>query len=212
MMIYRCFSCLFIAFSLLFTLSGCGSTPSVNEFPPTEDTVKVVAEQLGWTLDSDGTQSWTENQIIYILENDDQAQVSLSCALIDEKRILNAICTTSLLPDKPQFTWESSKEILTLAEKLYGGFDDGEIYQTFSDQSIPEPEVSTANSDASTWQESLNWEAECPTGYGRVRWAISSGTVEHNFPSSTVQDWRTTFSISLYESKEAYHSIQPFSF
>jgi hypothetical protein len=77
----------------------------------------------------------------------------------------------------------------------------------FSEQSIPEPEVSTTNSDAPTWQESLNWEAECPTGYGRARWSISSGTVEHDFPSSAIQDWRTTFSISLYESKDTYERM-----
>lgn len=203
---YR-FSRILLVSSLLFILSGCGSTPSATDFPPTEESLKFSAEQLGWTLDADGTQSWSENQIICTLKNDEQTQVSISCASIDGNRILIANCTAAFLPDKPQFTWETWKEVLTLAETLYGNFDEGDLYQSFSEQSIPEPEVSTTNSDAPTWQESLNWEAECPTGYGRARWSISSGTVEHDFPSSAIQDWRTTFSISLYESKDTYERM-----
>ena len=203
---YR-FSRIRLVSSLLFILSGCGSTPSATDFPPTEESLKFSTEQLGWTLDADGTQSWSENQIICTLKNDEQTQVSISCASIDGNRILIANCTAAFLPDKPQFTWETWKEVLTLAETLYGNFDEGDLYQSFSEQSIPEPEVSTTNSDAPTWQESLNWEAECPTGYGRARWSISSGTVEHDFPSSAIQDWRTTFSISLYESKDTYERM-----
>lgn len=127
--------------------------------------------------------------------------------MIDGNWVLTENCTITLLPDKPQFTWEKWKEALFLAEALYSGFDEGELYQSFSAQSIPDSELSAEGFDKSTGQEVLTWKVECPTGYGRVRWVISPVTVEHSFPSSEVQDWRESLSISLYESKNAYEVL-----
>ena len=204
---HRRIACLLLACSMLWTLSGCGSGASVPEFPPAEETVRTAADNLGWTLDSEGTQSWAENHILYALETEDQVKVSASCALADGKRILIETCDAMFLPDKPQFAWEDWKEAVTLAETLYGGFSEGELYQTLSGQEIPELEIPSEGSDAPTGQESLSWEAELPAGYGRVRWSVSAGTVEHNFPSPVIQDWRVLFTISLYESREAYEVI-----
>ncbi len=204
---HRCFGCLLLTFFLLWGLSGCGSDASAPEFPPTVETVQTVVEELGWTLDPEGTQSWAEDQILYALEIEDQRKVSVSCALVEGNRFLTEDCVVTLLPDKPQFAWEDWKEVMTLAETLYGGFSEGELYQTLSEQDIPEPEIPPAGLDTPTGQESLSWEVESPAGYGRVRWSISAGTVEHNFPSPIIQDWRIIFSVSLYESKDAYESM-----
>lgn len=203
---HRRIACLLLACSMLWTLSGCGSGASVPEFPPAEETVRTAADNLGWTLDSEGTQSWAENHILYALETEDQVKVSASCALADGKRILIETCDAMFLPDKPQFAWEDWKDAVTLAETLYGGFSEGELYQALSGQSIPEPEIPPAGPGTPTGQEALSWEVELPAGYGTVRWSICAGSVEHTFLSPVIKDWRMFFTVSLYASKEDYES------
>lgn len=199
--------CLLFTFSLLWALSGCGSDASAPEFPPTVETVQTVAEELGWTLDPEGSQTWAEDQILYALETDERMKVSVSCATVEGKRFLTENCVVTLFPDKQQFAWEDWKGAVTLAETLYGGFSEGEFYQVLSEQDIPEPEILPSGPDAPTGRESLRWEAEFPAGYGRVWWSIGAGTVEHNFPSPSIRDWQVLLSISLYESKEAYEGM-----
>lgn len=203
----RCLGWLLLTASLVWMLSGCGSDSFVPEFPPTVETVQNVAEKLGWTLDPEGTKSWADDQILYDLEIDGQTRASVSCALVGEKRFLTENCVVMFLPDKPQFAWEDWEKTVTLAETLYGGFAEGELYQALSEQDIPEPEISTAELDTPIGRESLNWEVELPMGYGRVQWSIDAGTVEHNFPSPIIRDWRVIFNVSLYESKNAYESL-----
>lgn len=205
------FRCALLAFSLLWTLPSCGSNSSAPEFPPTVETVQTVAEGLGWVLDPEGTQSWAENQILYTLEFEDQTSIWVSCALIEEARFLTETCAVMRLPDKPQFAWEDWKEAVTLAETLYGGFSEGDFFQALSEQEMPEPEIPLTAADAPIGQESLSWEVELPAGYGRVWWSIGAGTVEHNFPSPVIRDWRITFTVSLYESREDYENISKIS-
>ena len=204
---HRRFGCLLLTFFLLWVLPGCGSDTSAPEFPPAVETVRTVAEELGWILDPEGTQSWAEDQILYALEIEGQTSVTVSCSLVEGKRFLAENCVVRLLPDKPQFAWEDWKEVVTLAETLYGGFSEGEFYQTLSEQNMPEPKIPPTGPDAPTGQESLSWEAELPAGYGRVRWSISAGTVEHSFPSPIIRDWQILLSVSLYESKETCESM-----
>lgn len=171
------------------------------------DTMQTVVERLGWTLNPEGTKSWTDGQMLYDLEIDNQTRASVSCAIVEEGRFLSENCVVVSIPDKPQFAWEAWKEVVTLAETLYGGFTEGEFYQALSEQDIPEPEISMTELDVPTGRESLNWEVELPGGYGRVQWSINAGTVEHDFPSPMIRDWRITFSVSLYESKNAYERM-----
>lgn len=205
------FGYLLLAFLILCTLSGCGNNSSAPEFPPSAEVVQTAAEKLGWVLAPEETQSWAENQILYTLEREDETRVSVSCALAEKTRFLTESCAVALLPAKPQFDWEDWKDALTLAETLYGGFSEGELYQALSEQEMPEPEIPLEGSDIPTGQESLSWEVECPAGYGRVQWSISAGTVEHGFPSPTIHDWRITFTTSLYESKDGYERISAVS-
>lgn len=201
---HRRFVCLLLTFFLLWTLPGCAGDASAPEFPPSAETVQTVAEKLGWTLDPDGTQSWAEDQILYSLGTDDQRWASVSCALVEGKHVLIENCAAASLPDKPQFAWEDWKDAVSLAETLYGGFSEGEFYQTLSGQNIPEPEIPPAGLNSPADRESLSWEAEFPAGYARVSWSVSPGTVEHNFPSPIIRDWRTLLRVSLYESKKDY--------
>lgn len=200
----RRLGCLLLAISMLWALSGCVSAP---EFPPTEETVQTAVEQLGWTLDRSETQSVREGQVIYTIETGDQARVSVGCTAAEGKRVLNEACFVTMLPEKPEFSWADWEKAVTLAQTLYGGFDEGELYQALSEQDMPEPQSPLAGSDTPTGQESLNWEVELPAGYARVRWLISTGEVEHVFPEPIIKNWRGTFFVALYESRDAYESM-----
>ena len=83
-----------------------------------------------------------------------------------------------------------------MAETLYGGFQAGELYKSLSGA------PSESDEDGG-----LTWEAESKAGYVRLRWSPAPGTAEHNFPESTVQDWRETVYISLYPSKGDYENM-----
>ena len=178
---------------LLLTFSGCGHTSAASEFPPKEKTVRMAAEALGWTLDPAGTESWGEGHVLYTLSGADRPQAAVSCALADGKRTMILICTTMNLPEEPVFAWEDWEKAVTLAETLYGGFQAGELYKSLS--GVP----SESDEDGGS-----TWEAESKAGYVRLRWSPAPGTAEHNFPESTVQDWRETVYISLYPSKGDY--------
>ena len=199
-------ACLLLICLSLGMLSGCKNDAPQVEFPPTEETVQTAAEELDWTLDPEKTESWTEDQIVYTLETEDQGKASVSCALMENKRLLVENCVYTQLTDKPQFAWEDWKDAVALAETLYG-FSEGELYQALSEQDIPEPVIPEAGPDTPTGAESLSWEVELPAGYGTVRWFISAGEAEKTFPSPVIQEWQLIFSLSLYESKEAYESM-----
>ena len=178
--------CLVLIFSMLWALAGCGSDAPTPDFPPAEETVQAAAEKLGWTLNPEETQSRTvgqAQQVIYAIETEDQRNVGVSCALSEGNRIFMEHYIAALLPDKPQFAWEDWEKAVTLAETLYGGFDEGELYQALSQQGIPEPQIPAAGPDTRPGTESLRWDVELPAGYAKVQWYISAGAVEHTFPS-----------------------------
>lgn len=195
------FVCLLLTVSMLWTLSACGSR--APEFPPTEETVQAAAEKVGWTLDPEATQT-SEDMVIYTFETGDEVRTSFSFASAEGNRILMGYRMAVFLPDKPEFAWEDWEKTLTLAETLYGGFDEGELYKAFSQQEMPERRTPAAGPDAPVGQEVLLWEAELPAGYALVRWDIRAGAVEHVFPEPIIKSWMMTFRVSIYESKEAY--------
>lgn len=175
---------------LVFWLFKPGAETGV---PLAEETVRAAAERVGWTLDPEATQSQTD-QVIYTLETGDQTRAFVSCTSVDGDRVLQVSRMATFLPDKPEFAWEDWKKAVTLAETLYG-LDEGALYQALSQQDTP------------AGQESLYWEAELASGYGQARWSIGDGEVEHGFPEPTIRNWRATFMLSLYDSKEAYTSM-----
>lgn len=203
---HRLLGCLLLAVSMLWALPGCRGGSAV-EFPPTEETVQAAAERLGWTLDRSETKSVGEDRVTYNIETGDQTWVSVACTAAEGKRILGQGYFAVSLSEKPQFAWEDWEKAVTLAQTLYGGFDEGELYQALSEQDMPELQIPQAGPDTPTGRESLEWEVESPAGYARVRWIISAGEVEHGFPEPTVKNWRETFVIDLYESKDVYQSI-----
>lgn len=187
---------LLLLLALLLALSACGSASAASDFPPKEETVRSAAEALGWTLDPAGTESWAQGHMLYTLSGENLPQVSVSCALVDGKRTMTLICTAMDLPEEPVFAWGDWEKAASLAETLYGGFQEGELYRSLFGAPSERDEDGV-----------LTWEAESKAGYARLRWSPAPGTAEHSFPETTVQDWRETVYISLYPSKTVYENM-----
>ena len=142
-------ACLLLTLSLLWLLPA-------SPFPPAEETVRAAAEKLDWTLLPEETQVWAEDQILYTLKTNSQMDVALSCAVVKGNRTLMENCTAAGLPAEPVFTWEDWKKAITLAETLYGGFSEGELYQTLSALAIPEPEDPATGAPSATGQGAIS--------------------------------------------------------
>lgn len=181
---------------LLLAFSACGSAPGDSDFPPKEETVQKAAEALGWTLDPAGTEIWANGHVLYTLSGENLPQVSVSCAMVDGKRTVTLICIAMDLPEEPVFAWEDWEKAASLAETLYGGFQEGELYRSLFGAPSEHDE-----------DGALTWEAESKAGYARLRWSPAPGTAEQSFPETTVQDWRETVYISLYPSKTVYENM-----
>lgn len=192
----------------LFFLTGCGNPSAVQSYPPAEETVRAAAEKYGWTIDPEGTQSWTENQILYSIVSEDLPRATVSFALAEGSRVLTLHCFGNRTPEKPEFSWENWKEAVTLAESLYGGYSEGELYEALCRQGIPEQELPPAPSNAATGYERLRWEIDGPSGYGWVVRSIQAASSTHSFANTQIHEWSELFSLSLYESKEAYESLR----
>ena len=126
--------CICLLLILLF-LTGCGTSKA---YPPSEETVRSAAEQLGWSIDPEETQSWLEGQILYTLISDDQPKTTISFALVDGNRMLTMHCFGNKTSEKPEFAWEDWKAAISLVESLYDGFSEGELYKYLIQQGIPD--------------------------------------------------------------------------
>ena len=196
--------CICLLLILLF-LTGCGTSKA---YPPSEETVRSAAEQLGWTLQSDLTTSRQAGQITYTLSKDDRHRLTVDCASVSKKRMLSAISMVTMLPEKPEFSWEDWKDVISLVEAMYGSFSKDELYKALSGQDMPEPKVPEQMTEARPGEESLSWEADCPGGYAKVRWAAMAGQTVRSASSGTeILDWRVHFTVTVFESKESM--IQP---
>lgn len=193
---------------ILLFLTGCGNPSAVQSYPPVEETVQAAAEKYGWAIDPEGTQSWTENQILYSLVSEDLPKATVSFALAEGSRVLTLHCFGNRTPEKPEFSWEEWKEAVTLAESLYGGFSEGELYEALCRQGIPEPELPPVGSEAATGYERLRWEIDGPSGYGWGVRSIQAASSTHSFANTQIHEWSETFSLSLYQSREAYESLR----
>ena len=192
--------CICLLLILLF-LTGCGASKA---YPPSEETVRSAAEQLGWTLQSDLTTSRQSGQITYTLSKDDQHRLTVDCTSVSEKRMLSAISMVTMLPEKPEFSWEDWKDVISMVEAMYGSFSKGELYKALSGQDMPEPKVPEQMTEARPGEESLSWEADCPGGYAKVRWAAMAGQTVRSASSGTeIRDWRVHFTVTVYESLDS---------
>ena len=197
---HRHIICICLLLILLF-LTGCGASKA---YPPSEESVRSAAEQLGWTLQSDLTTSRQAGQITYTLSKDDRHRLTVGCTSVSEKRMLSAISMVMMLPEKPEFSWEDWKDVISLVEAMYGSFSKDELYKALSGQDMPEPKVPEQMTEARPGEESLSWEAGCSGGYAKVRWAAMAGQTVRSASSGTeIRDWRVHFTVTVYESLDS---------
>ena len=197
---HRRIICICLLLILLF-LAGCGTSKA---YPPSEEAVRSAAEQLGWTLQSDLTTSRQAGQITYTLSKDDQHRLTVDCASVSKKRMLSAISMVMMLPEKPEFSWEDWKDVISLVEAMYGSFSKDELYKALSGQDMPEPKVPEPVTEARPGEESLSWEADCSGGYAKVRWVAMAGQTVRSASSGTeIRDWRVHFTVTVYESLDS---------
>ena len=197
---HRRIICICLLLILLF-LTGCGTSKA---YPPSEESVRSAAEQLGWTLQSDLTASRQAGQITYSLSKDDRHRLTVNCASFSGKKMLSAISTVTMLPEKPEFSWEDWKDVISMVEAMYGSFSKGELYKALSGQDMPEPKAPEPVTEARPGEESLSWEADCPGGYAKVRWVAMAGQTVRSASSGTeILDWRVHFTVTVYEAFES---------
>lgn len=218
-----------LAFGML-SFSGCSAQEDSEElqtraenwtvFPLEEDTITEALEQIGlpWVISESDTQSWTEDQIVYMLRDPEKTYVageedpsgkvayaSIVSAITEGERVLNVTFLQDAIPwrelpavhdelvpvkeEMPDFTWEDWKPQIELAALLYGGFEsEEELYQAFAEQEIPES------------KDPLQWEAEFPGAYCRI---VRSSFQSHTSSIPESYDVR----VMIYESKELYEKM-----
>ena len=197
---HRRIICICLLLILLF-LTGCGTSKA---YPPSEESVRSAAEQLGWTLQSDLTASRQGGQITYSLSKDDRHRLTVNCASVSGKKMLSAISMVTMLPEKPEFSWEDWKDVISMVEAMYGSFSKGELYKALSGQDMPEPKAPEPVIEARPGEESLSLEANCPGGYAKVRWVAMAGqTVRSASRGTEILDWRVHFTVTIYEAFES---------
>ena len=197
---HRRIICICLLLILLF-LTGCGASKA---YPPSEESVRSAAEQLGWTLQSDLTASRQAGQMTYSLSKDDRLRLTVNCASVSGKKMLSAISMVTMLPEKPEFSWEDWKDVISMVEAMYGSFSKGELYKALSGQDMPEPKAPEPVTEARPGEESLSWEANCPGGYAKVRWVAMAGQTVRSASSGTeILDWRVHFTVTVYEAFES---------
>lgn len=188
-------------------MSGCGRSASGPAFPPKEKAAKTAAKKLGWTLNPEGTKSEEKDRVLYSFHAGDLEVAVVSCGIAEGNRYLAEIYSAMCLPEKPEFSWEDYQDVVTMAEILYGGFAEGELYEALSQST---PGLPTEGTEAAPDGKSHIWEVELPAGYGIVRWYVMPGTVEKNSPDSSfpvVRNWEANLTVTLFESKEAFESL-----
>ena len=166
------------------------STTGGAAFPLSEKAVTTALNDVGLplTISPEETQSYTEGQIAYTLRGSGEDLFpwgAVSSAVYDGgKRHLTVMY--QLRPEgDTAFRWEDWRQAITLAGKLWGGFeDDGQLYRQLSELNIPDDSVTGAS-----------WEAETDGGFCSVGYTVSmiQGKPNH-----------VTFSINFYDSQQEY--------
>lgn len=201
---HRRIICICLLLILLF-LTGCGTSKA---YPPSEESVRSAAEQLGWTIDPEGTQSWVEGQILYTLVSDDLPKTTISFALADGRRMVTLHSFGGKTSEKPEFAWEYWKAAISLVEDLYDGFSQGELYEYLCQQGIPAPLDLTGAINVPAGYERRRQDIDCPGGFGWASWSTQGANIEYGFGGRRIHEWSEQFTVSLYESKDFFESTR----
>ena len=166
------------------------STTGGAAFPLSEKAVTTALNDVGLplTISSEETQSFTEGHIAYTLRGSGEDLYpfgAVSSAVYGGgKRHLTVIYQVRPEGDAA-FRWEDWQQAITLAGKLWGGFDDDDqLYRQLSDLNIPDDTVTGAS-----------WETETDGGFCSVGYTVTMLRGESN---------HVTFSINFYDSQQEY--------
>ena len=159
-------------------------------FPLSEKAVTTALNDVGLplTISSEETQSFTEGQIAYTLRSGGEDRFpwgGVSSAVYGGGKRFCQVTHLEAAGEDITFHWEDWQKTITLAGKLWGGFDDDDqLYRQLSDLNIPDDTVTGAS-----------WETETGGGFCRVSYSV---TMIQSKPS------HVNFTIVFYESRQEY--------
>ncbi len=165
---------LYIGLSLILMLSfmACGKEPSRSpDFPLSSDVIEEGLKHLGLSGTISEEKSFaSDSQTSFLItgvcstESGEGMTISVSSSLVEGKRYMQI---SGLAPpnEDSRFAWEEWRDVFSLAEILYGGFDDTDpLYQTFSKKEVPENEVNQIRGGRVDWEVNFT-ERFCKATY-----------------------------------------------
>lgn len=161
-----------------------------NGYPLMAEKVEQAVRQLDMplTISSEETKSFTEGQIAYTLRSGGEDLFpwgAVSSAVYGGGKRFCQVTHLEAAGEDITFHWEDWQKTITLAGKLWGGFDDDDqLYRQLSDLNIPDDTVTGAS-----------WETETDGGFCRVSYSV---TMIQSKPS------HVNFTITFYESRQEY--------
>ena len=161
-----------------------------NGYPLMAEKVEQAVRQLDMplTISSEETKSFTEGQIAYTLRSGGEDLFpwgAVSSAVYGGGKRFCQVTHLEAAGEDITFHWEDWQKTITLAGKLWGGFDDdNQLYRQLSDLNIPDDTVTGAS-----------WETETDGGFCRVSYSV---TMIQSKPS------HVNFTITFYESRQEY--------
>ena len=162
-------------------------------FPLSEKAVTTALNDVGLplTISSEETQSFTEGQITYTLRSGGEDRFpwgAVSSAVYGGGKRFCQVTHLEAAGEDITFHWEDWQKTVTLAGKLWGGFDDDDqLYRQLSDLNIPDDTVTGAS-----------WETDTNGGFCRVSYSV---TMIQSKPS------HVNFTITFYESQQEYRQM-----
>lgn len=200
---------IFLVFSVVGLLPACQKAEQPQPaFPLKEEVVTAALEQTGLPgkICESETQSYRKGHVLYTVRNQTEPlpMVAVSSALTEGERFLDLTFISPSVSEQIPFTWDDWKQQLLFTALLYGSFsDEEELYRAFSQRTAAEGEIPSANK-----RQRLEWFAQFPTGYCRVRYDLVNYSLEPNFPGPIMYDWSPRLYVTIYESKSLYDKME----
>lgn len=207
--------CAFIAAGMMLAVTGCrDSDTSRPKFPLDEEaiTAALIEAGLPGIISESETKAEATYKTDYTVRDPngrDRPLILISSSLSNRARLLQILYIEPIVVEKPEFEWADWKQQLVFAALLSGGFSDSEeLYRSFSAQEPPDEVYSAEEKRAYMLAESFTWYAELQGGYCIVHYSLNNARVEYSTFDTKVSEYSPMLSISVYESKDHYESIQ----
>lgn len=200
---------IFLVFSVVGLLPACQKAEQPQPaFPLKEEVVTAALEQTGLPgkICKSETQSYRKGHVLYTVRNQPEPlpMVAVSSALTEGERYLSLIFISPPVSEQIPFTWDDWKQQLLFTALLCGSFsDEEELYRAFSQQTAAEGEIPSADKT-----QRLEWFAQLPAGYCRVRYNLAESSIESSSLGTIVLAWSPRLYVTIYESKSLYDKME----